>query len=55
MQPAPYSFPPLSKGKEFVPPGSEPLDLRNVWDTNLEEEMDRMMEAIEKYPYIAMV
>lgn len=55
MQSAPFSFLPLSKGRESVPPGSMPLDLRNVWNTNLEEEMDHIMEAIEKYPYIAMV
>ena len=55
MQSAPFSFLPLSKGRESVPPGSMPLDLRNVWNTNLEEQMDHIMEAIEKYPYIAMV
>lgn len=55
MQTTSYSIPLLNKGREFVPPGGEPLNLRNVWDTNLDEEMEQMMKAIERYPYIAMV
>lgn len=55
MQSTPYTVPPLAKGREFVAAAGEPLDLRNVWDANLDEEMDRMMKAIERYPYIAMV
>ena len=38
-----------------MPKNGEHLDLQNVWDSNLEEEMDRLMKASEMYPYIAMV
>ena len=55
MQSTPYTIPPLGKGREFTSAAGEPLDLRNVWDANLDEEMDRMMKAVERYPYIAMV
>jgi hypothetical protein len=26
-----------------------------VWESNLEEEMERLMQASEKYTYVAMV
>ena len=42
-------------GVDFVPRNGEHLDLRNVWESNLEEEMYRLMKAAELYPYIAMV
>ena len=38
-----------------VCPGDESFGPTNVWESNLEIEMGRLMEAITKYPYIAMV
>lgn len=31
------------------------VEIRNVWDYNLEEEMANIREIIEDYPYIGMV
>lgn len=31
------------------------VEIRDVWDYNLEEEMDNIRQIIEDYPYIAMV
>lgn len=33
---------------------SETLEIRNVWEENVEEEMAKIREVIEKYPYVAM-
>eukprot|EP01023_Acetabularia_acetabulum_P022559 TRINITY_DN22186_c0_g1_i1.p1 TRINITY_DN22186_c0_g1~~TRINITY_DN22186_c0_g1_i1.p1 ORF type:complete len:328 (-),score=42.08 TRINITY_DN22186_c0_g1_i1:322-1305(-) len=33
---------------------SQPLRLREVWDSNLDEEMKLMQEVVDKYPFIAM-
>lgn len=30
-------------------------EIRDVWNTNLEAEMQKIRDAIDKYPYIAMV
>ena len=42
-------------GTEFLSRTGEQLNLQNVWDSNLEEEMERLMQASEKYTYVAMV
>ena len=31
------------------------IEIRNVWESNLEEEMSNIRDIIEKYPYIGMV
>ena len=31
------------------------VEIRDVWESNLEEEMEKIREVIEKYPYVAMV
>lgn len=38
----------------FDKPGGGQIEIRDVWASNLEEEMDRIREVIEKYPYVAM-
>ena len=42
-------------GAEFLSRTGEQLNLQNVWESNLEEEMERLMQASEKYTYFAMV
>ena len=31
------------------------VEIREVWAYNLEEEMEKICEVIQKYPYVAMV
>ena len=31
------------------------VEIRDVWASNLEEEMEKIREVIEKFPYVAMV
>ena len=31
------------------------VEIRDVWASNLEEEMEKIREIVEKYPYVAMV
>lgn len=50
MLPASRSFRNSELGVDYVPKNGEHLDLQNVWDSNLEEEMDRLMKASEMYP-----
>ena len=36
-------------------PSSSDVHIREVWAHNLEEEMDRIRDIADSYPYIAMV
>jgi len=38
----------------FQTPSGETLEIRNVWEENVEEEMVAIRELIEHYPYVAM-
>ena len=31
------------------------VEIRDVWASNLEEEMEKIRGVLEKYPYVAMV
>ena len=31
------------------------IEIRDVWASNLEEEMEKIREILEKFPYVAMV
>lgn len=55
MQPGSYSFIKGNSIPESVYTDSQIFNLRNVWDSNLDEEMRSLMAAVENYPYIAMV
>ena len=39
----------------FTATDGRSVEIRDVWDYNLEEEMDNIRQIIEEYPYIAMV
>lgn len=55
MQPGSYPYQRVDSGTEFLYSGGPTLNLKNVWESNLDEEMFKLMSSIEKYPYIAMV
>jgi hypothetical protein len=38
-----------------VPGTGRTIEIRDVWASNLEEEMENIREIITKYPYVAMV
>lgn len=39
----------------FSLPDGRTLEIREVWASNLEEEMAKICEHIEKFPFVAMV
>ena len=39
----------------FATPDGKKVEIRDVWASNLEEEMENIRRVIEKYPYVAMV
>lgn len=48
--------PRLRGGRSVVPPASTmAAHIRDVWADNFESEMNAFREAMEKYPYVAMV
>ena len=45
---------PKSSGLFKIPDGRT-IEIRDVWASNLETEMEHIREILEKYPYVAMV
>ena len=39
----------------FPTPDGKTIEIRDVWESNLEEEMANIREILEDYPYVAMV
>ena len=39
----------------FKTPSGDTIEIREVWASNLDEEMENIQEILEKYPYVAMV
>jgi hypothetical protein len=46
--------PPKASGF-FPTPDGKTIEIRDVWASNLAEEMANIREIIEDYPYVAMV
>ncbi|KAG5175223.1 ribonuclease H-like domain-containing protein [Tribonema minus] len=44
----------LDGDSRYKGPDGKLVEIRNVWADNLEEEMAKIREVVEKYPYIAM-
>jgi len=44
----------ISASGLFQTPDGKTIEIRDVWASNLEEEMANIREIIEKYPYVAM-
>ena len=56
MSKAEDSKKPVSGASGFFPtPDGRTIEIRDVWASNLEEEMANIREILEDYPYIAMV
>ena len=45
---------PISASGFFPTPDGRTIEIRDVWASNLEEEMANIREILEKYPYVAM-
>ena len=39
----------------FKIPDGRTIEIRDVWASNLEVEMEHIREILERYPYVAMV
>ena len=39
----------------FPTPDGKQIEIRDVWESNLDEEMANIREILEDYPYVAMV
>jgi hypothetical protein len=39
----------------FLATNGQTVEIRDVWAANLDEEMEKIREIIEKYPFVAMV
>ncbi|KAL7427913.1 hypothetical protein ACHAXH_001842 [Discostella pseudostelligera] len=48
------SYSNVVRSYSFQTPNGETLEIRNVWDENVEEEMAIIRELIETHPYVAM-
>lgn len=44
----------MVEGVTSVTPSGETLRVREVWEDNLEQEMEIVRQVIDKYPYVAM-
>ena len=45
---------PVSASGFFTTSDGKTVEIRDVWASNLEEEMENIREVIGKYPYVAM-
>lgn len=46
---------PITASGLFKSVDGKTIEIRDVWASNLEEEMGNIREILEKYPYVAMV
>lgn len=46
--------PVISASGFFPTPDGKTIEIRDVWASNLEEEMAKIREILEKFPYVAM-
>merc|ERR1719230_1150319 len=47
------SLRPVTESK-FISSNGKTVEIREVWEDNLEEEMEKIRDIIGKYPYVAM-
>ena len=47
--------PPITASGLFKSVDGKTIEIRDVWASNLEEEMEKIREILEKFPYVAMV